>query len=78
MLQHAAPWVRADATFVAVHVYAPDGGGVKVFLVVKADEEEEYELGIGGAFTVRGEMWSLDRVENQSSRDYLVFLRKVG
>ncbi|MEW1640263.1 DUF6406 domain-containing protein [Streptomyces sp. NPDC093801] len=77
VLQHAAPWVRADATFVVIHVYAPDGGSVRVFLFVKADGEEEYELGIGDTFSVRGETWALDRVEDHLSRNYRVILRKV-
>ncbi|MFG2665125.1 DUF6406 domain-containing protein [Streptomyces sp. NPDC048387] len=78
VLRHAVPWAHSDATFVAIHVYAPDGGAVMVTLFVKADGEEEYDLGIGDTFSVHGETWALDRVENHLSPNYRVFLRKVG
>ncbi|MEU6212153.1 DUF6406 domain-containing protein [Streptomyces sp. NPDC047023] len=77
VLQHAAPWVRGDVTFVAIHIYAPAGGPITVTLGVDADQEMDYDLTIGDTFSVRGETWVLDRVEGHLSRDYRVFLRQV-
>ncbi|MCY0919520.1 MULTISPECIES: DUF6406 domain-containing protein [unclassified Streptomyces] len=77
MLRHAAPVALGDVTFVAIHVHAPTGLPLTVSLGVDADEETDYELGIGDTFLVRGEVWVLDRVENHLSRDYRVFLRKA-
>ncbi|MGW2678736.1 DUF6406 domain-containing protein [Streptomyces sp. NPDC001436] len=77
VLRHAVPWVRRDATFLAIHVYAPDGGAITVTLVVKTDGEEEYDLAVGDTFRVRDETWALYHVEDHLSPNYRVFLRKV-
>ncbi|MEV7541988.1 DUF6406 domain-containing protein [Streptomyces sp. NPDC089915] len=77
VLRHAVPQICAEVELMAIHVYAPDGEVVKVFLWVKVDAVEEYELGIGDVFSVRGGTWVLDRVEDHLSRNYRVILRKV-
>ncbi|MFJ2593417.1 DUF6406 domain-containing protein [Streptomyces erythrochromogenes] len=77
MLRHAIPVALAGVTFVAIHVHAPAGLPPTVSLGVVTDEEKDYDLRVGETFPVRGETWVVDRVEDQSSPGYRVFIRKA-
>ncbi|MCX5199166.1 hypothetical protein OOK31_35690 [Streptomyces sp. NBC_00249] len=67
-----------NARFAVIHLYDPPGEPLTVRLVVAADGEQKYTLGVGDTFPVREETWSLDRVENLESEDWVVILRKVS
>ncbi|MDX3618852.1 hypothetical protein OG920_26985 [Streptomyces europaeiscabiei] len=77
-LRHGVPERSEKARFAVIHVYAPDDQPVTVFLVVAAEEEHEFELGIGDTFPVRDETWILDRVDGLGTGgNWRVVLRKA-
>ncbi|WP_353961621.1 DUF6406 domain-containing protein [Streptomyces sp. NBC_01789] len=76
-LRHGVPGGRDGVRYVVRSVRLPDGHPVSVDLVVAADQERDYLLGIGDTFPVRDETWVLDRVENLPRPDWWVVLRKV-
>ncbi|MET7344150.1 DUF6406 domain-containing protein [Streptomyces sp. NPDC087866] len=77
VLVHGIPRERDSVTYVVRSVRVTEEIPVSVDLVVAADQERDYLLGIGDTFPVREETWALDRVENLLQPDWRVVLRKV-
>ncbi|KIF05838.1 hypothetical protein PL81_10920 [Streptomyces sp. RSD-27] len=64
--------------FAVIYVYAPPGEPLTVRLaVVDAEAERKYTLNVGDTFPVRDETWTLDRVDNPDSDEWVVILRKA-
>ncbi|WP_158711130.1 DUF6406 domain-containing protein [Streptomyces albus] len=77
-LRHGVPQELNGAAFAVIHVYAPKEAPLSVSLVVAAEEERHYDLGIGDTFPIRNETWMLDRVENlHTGGNWRVVLRKA-
>ncbi|WNI20966.1 DUF6406 domain-containing protein [Streptomyces sp. ITFR-16] len=76
-LRHGVPGELNGVRYIVRRVRTPKERPVSVALVVLADGEENYDLGIGDTFPVRNETWALDRVENLPRPDWRVVLRKV-
>ncbi|WP_374224453.1 DUF6406 domain-containing protein [Streptomyces sp. ISL-94] len=77
-LRHGVPGEREGVRYIVRRVRAPKELPVSVALVVVADGEQHYDLGIGDTFPVRDETWVLDRVENLPRPDWWVVLRKIA
>ena len=64
-------------SFASYTPFISPSGGVEVKIFIKTDTESKRWYSVGENFSVRDQVWKLDRVENPGQDDWVAYLARV-